>query len=184
MFVGLLCLEQRKGKEAMATPKQVSALKYLIAKNRDGRDLTKRILFLLIEASHGLTKEVSVCLGEDTDGSRDGYTSAEIKDAVDGFEAMESSTCSTHLDAVMKLTGSDFGFSSHVGYPDKKMLFDTALHPRHDGLASYMFWLGKESWGHSGEKIRLLEVSRKELQAIDFSRPGRYPEREGKKKTT
>jgi hypothetical protein len=110
-----------RGRSRRPTPKQIAALKYLITESKDGRDLTKRILFFLIDASKGMTRNVSVGLSQD----REGYTAKEINEAGHGMSSLQSCNCSTHLDELTTLMGCRLGFSLHYGAYDEKGHFST-----------------------------------------------------------
>lgn len=168
----------------MITPEQIAALKYLVANSKDGNDTVKRILFFLINESNGLTENVSVSFFQD----RDGYTSDEINDAARLLGVMESSNCSTYLDEIMTLMGTELRFNTHYGHYDKTGKFDTEgmfpgwkdLAPGHENDRDdiplrYTFWLAEEQYGQSGQGRPLVTPSRQELMAIDLTKPGLYP---------
>lgn len=168
----------------MVTAEQIAALKYLIAMSKDGTDTVRRILFFLINASNGLTEQVSVSFIQD----KDGYTHGEINKAAHALGAMESSNGATHLDEMMRLMGTPLNFSVHYGHYDETGKFDTegmfpglkTLAPGHendrDGMPlRYTYWLAEGMYGHSGQWRPLVTPSREELMAIDLTKPGLYP---------
>lgn len=95
----------------MFTPKQISALRYLIFIAKDGTELSKRVLAFLIESSEGLTKDVCVSLVAD----REGYTADEIVNAGYGFDNMNSCNSTTHLNQILHVMGSELTSSVHYG---------------------------------------------------------------------
>lgn len=95
----------------MITGEQINTLKYLIIIARNGNDLSKRILIFLINQSEALTKEVCLTLVE----NREGYTADEIREAAVGIDAMKGSSYTTHLNELIRLTGSEFRFDLHYG---------------------------------------------------------------------
>src|ERR1700730_10830628 len=115
------CMATPKGRSRRPTPKQIAALKYLIAESKNGTDLTKRILFFLIDASKGMTRNVSVGLSQD----REGYTAKEIHEAGHGMSSLESCNCTTHLNELTTLMGCRRGFSMHYGAYDAEGHFST-----------------------------------------------------------
>lgn len=134
------------------TPKQIEALKYLIIKAKDGNDLLKKIFFVLLAKSEGLTKEVFLTLEEGPDISRETIidTSRNL---------IRSSGGTTHLDELMALMGSELHFSLHFGhYVDGK--------PNKDGSSMrYTFLLSKQMQA-GGEQ---LFVSLDELNAVELT---------------
>jgi len=173
-----------RGRSRRPTPKQIAALKYLITESKDGRDLTKRILFFLIDASKGMTRNVSVGLSQD----REGYTAKEINEAGHGMSSLQSCNCSTHLDELTTLMGCRLGFSLHYGAYDEKGHFSTYGQFAHqdggfDAPMRYTFWLTEEDYGHCGS-VRRLVTSREELEAIKLWKPGLYPSLEAQDHAT
>lgn len=134
------------------TTQQIEALKYLIIKAKDGNDLLKKIFFVLLAKSEGLTKEVFLTLEEGPDISRETIidTSRNL---------IRSSGGTTHLDELMALMGSELHFSLHFGhYVDGK--------PNKDGSSMrYTFLLSKQMQA-GGEQ---LFVSLDELNAIELT---------------
>ncbi len=127
---------------------QIEALKYLVIKSRDGDDLIKKILFLLIEKSHGLSKEVSISVRE-----TEGLSREELDKATNHF--MNSDSKTTHLGALMRLMGSGLNFSSHYGhYNNEGKVDNTGQFPitEEEGKIPrrYTFWLAKELYGRGG----------------------------------
>ncbi len=168
----------------MLTPRQITALRYLIYRSTNGTELSKRILFLLIEASVNFTQEVCLTLVED----REGFTGTEIHEAALGLGAMQSSNCSTFLDQILIAMGSPFCFSVHYGdfNPSRPKPFNC------DGIFEgwpleivsspdmatagmpmrYTFWLAETSYTDSAN---LIVADYDRLNAIDITRPGLYP---------
>jgi hypothetical protein len=168
-------LEQQKRSFLMVTDRQIAALKFLIAKSQDGNDLVRRILTFLINASNGMTEEVSTCL---TAGS-EGYSVDEVAAAGMTHSAMTSANCSTHLDQMMILMGLDFFFSCHYGHYRHDGMFDptgqTGSSPT--SPMRYTFWLARGHYGKSGQGKHVV-ASRAKLEAINLSKPGLYPQME------
>ena len=176
-----------------ATPKQIAALKYLIFIAKDGTELTKRVLAFLIDQSESLTKDVCLTLVENVSG----YSADEINKAVNGFHAMLSCNCTTHLDRIIVAMGGEVLPSYHFGDFDPSRTGDPfnsdgifpgfpeelvcAPKERIPGLVRegmplrYTFWLAK---GHYSRKATLVKATRGELEAIDLQKPGFYPESE------
>jgi len=157
------------------TQKQISALKHLISVARDVPVLTKKILWFLIEASEMITKEVAVTLWE----NRDGFTVEEINEVFMGMKSMRSCNWVVHLDEIMYLLGTDFEFEYHYGHLDPKA--DAGFNSdgqfknvNHEHPTRFTFWLAR---GYSRDAITL-PITKTDLEVIDLSRPGLYPDLE------
>ena len=154
---------------------QVAAVKYLISYAKDGCELGKKLYFFLIDNSEGFTKEVYVTL---TEG--DEFTAEEIREVAREMDAMTSCNCTTHLDAVMKSTGTDFRFNLHYGSYNSDGSFNTDGQIGDSGNARmrYTFWLAPGLYG--AETLSLVEVLvlRKDLEKIDLAKTGLYPDLE------
>jgi hypothetical protein len=162
-------------KAPRVTKKQIAAVKYLIFESQDGSNLAKQILALLLDKSEGLTKQVYITLQQD----REGYTADEIQKAAVTMGGMTSSTCSTHLDEIMDILDTKFEFSIHYGSYEGKTFSSNGIFPGYEGHPlnaplRYTFWLAEKSYGHAGGEIEI-PVSRKELDEIDLTKPGLYP---------
>lgn len=168
----------------MVTPEQIAALKYLITKARDGNETIRLILFFLIDASNGLTEEVSITLTHE----KDGYLSAEIKDAAVSLDMMEGESHTTHLYELMKLMGAELCFSASYGHYDEMERFNTEgafsgykhlapghEHDRDDLPFRITFWLAKKKYGFSEHGKTLMTPSRSVMRAIDLTKPELYP---------
>lgn len=167
----------------MATARQISALKYLIANSKDSKDILKQLLFYLIDGSNGLTEEVSLTLTE----GQYGYTKESVNTAAYGLGNMTSCGGSTHLDAMMKLAGVELNFSVHYGHYEAGKLNTEGMFPGYGDLAPghendrenmplrYTFWLARGSYGHTGQGKPLVTPSLEELSAIDLKKTGLYP---------
>ncbi len=170
----------------MFTPEQIAALRYLIFNAKDGTDLSKQVLAFLIESFAGLTKEVCLSLVAD----REGYTADEIGAAARGVGSMGSGNRATHLDQILCLMGSDFGFSVHYGDFDPTRTGDPfnndgqfpgfSVHQvarpelvREGMPLRYTFWLSRE---HYSRQVALVVATREELERINLKKPGLYPE--------
>ncbi len=167
----------------MITEKQIAALRYVIFKAKNGTELTKRILALLIEKSENMTKEVCVTLVE----YREGYTKQEIDDAAHGLGAMKSCNCTTHINEIMHVLGSGFRFSVHYGDFDptrKKRFCSSGIFsgfPKDvvpmEGLTQeglpmrYTFWLSKEC---CSEEATYVATTREELEKFNLGKSGLY----------
>lgn len=161
----------------MPTTKQIAALKYMIFKAKDGNELSKRILAFLLDQSKGLTKEVRLTLVAD----REGYTGGEIQAAAYGIGVMESCNCTTHVDQLLHVTGSEFLLSFCCGAFDANGADELSgktgqcvgfNSPRRESVnLGYTFWLAKEL---CSQQATLITTTRDELERIDLSRPGLY----------
>ncbi len=173
------------------TQEQIAALKYLIAGSKDGDDLAKQIMWYLIEASNYLSDEVCLTLLED----REGYTSAEIDQAVNGWSRMNSSNCGTHLSQMFTAMGSDFHFDCHYGDYDPErgdevlncagIFAGWPVHKvQHPNLVlegqplRYTFWLCNAYYSRNA---RLVTTSRDQLEQINLRKPGLYPDLESQR---
>jgi hypothetical protein len=157
----------------MITPKQAAALKWFIAKAKNGNVLTKRILIQLINASSNLTQPVSTCLTQDCQG----YSAEEIRAAAKALN-MTASEGALPLAEMMVLMGTDFHFSIQYGHYEDNERFNHIGDPCADGPTEmplrYTFWLAPESCGRSGRGNNIV-VSRQILDSIDISdRHGLY----------
>lgn len=157
----------------------------MIFKAKDGTDLSKKILALLIDRSERLTKEVCLTLVAD----REGYNAEEIDSAAHGLGAMQSCNCSTHLDQLLHLMGSGLQFECHYGdfdpnrdgdpfssagmfagfpremVPDKELIIE--------GMpVRYTFWLSAQIYSR---QATLVVATRENLEQIDLEKPGLYP---------
>lgn len=161
----------------MVTPKQIAALKYLIAKSRDGSEMAKRVIFLLIDQSQGLAEEVSVTFTQD----KDGYTQEEISNVAHAVGALSSSNGSTYMDELMKLMGAKLTFSLHYGHYDESGKYSTEGQfgerpqnaPGHENdrkmPVRYTFWLSMNDYGHDGHVRPVTPPTREELMAIELN---------------
>ncbi len=173
----------------MFTPKQISALRYMIFNAKNGTELSKRVLAFLIESSGEITKEVCLSLVAD----REGYTADEISAAGHGVGSMKSSNGTTHLGQILHVMGSDLRFSFHYGDFDPTRNDDPF---NSDGMFAgcensqvsrpglsregmpmrYTFWLSKQDYS---PQATLIVATREELERIDLKKPGLYPFFEG-----
>lgn len=174
----------------MKSRRQLVALKYLVARSKDGNDIAKRILWALIDGSHGLRESVAISLVAD----REGFSASEIFEA--GMKTSDFLSCngSTHIDQILAAMGTPFRVSVHYGdfdptRPGKTLDCDGMF----AGLASwegatfppgslkqgmpmrYTFWLARENYDRHA---KLLHANRETLLAIDLSRPGLHLETE------
>ncbi len=180
-----------KGK-VMLTSKQIAALKYVIfraEKPVNGGSLAKRIIAFLIDKSEGLTKDVYLTLWQD----RDGFTADEIDQAAHFMGRLQSCNCTTHLDQLLHLAGTDLHFSLHYGNIDLKVehgfdslgifagvpagLTGEKTHPL-NAQTRYTFWLSKEKYSRTATQV---QVTQQELGMIDLRKPGLYPDIENQK---
>ena len=171
----------------MVTSKQIAALRFMIFNAKDGTELSKRILAFLIGQSNELTKEVCLTLV----ANREGYTADQISKAAYGVGNMRSGGGTTHLDEILDVMGSEFGFSVHYGDFDPTRTGDpfncdgqfAALR----NLASSVsdpgtlregmplrctFWFSKQNYSR---EAALVIATREELEQIDLTRSGLYP---------
>lgn len=158
------------------TEKQIAAVKYLIFRSNMGTDATKRLLAFLLDASKGLTEQVSLTLIE----GREGYSREEIKQMGVEVHDMQSSNGSLHLSEIMAAMGSEFSFSCHYGHYDGQLLNSTG---GGDSPMRYTFWLATGRYGKSGKGVHLAP-SRRELEMIDLSKPGLHPNLENLRLTS
>lgn len=170
----------------MLTDKQISALRYLIFKSKDGNELTKKILAFLVEQSHGLSEEVCLTLVED----REGYTAEEIRDAAVGVDEMLSSNRRTHLHEILQAMGRNFRFCIHYGDYDPtrdgdpfnsdgqfagatKEQVGGEVNLLREGMPiRFTFWCAKDFYSRTA---KLVKVTREFLDQIDIAKPGLYP---------
>jgi hypothetical protein len=168
----------------MFTPTQITALKYLIFKAKNGTELTKRVLMFLLVQSEGLAREVCLSLVE----GREGYSSDEIHAAGLGVGAMQSCNCTTHLDAMMALMGCDLHFNFHYGDFDSTRV-DEPLN--NDGQFAgfresqvsrpelvqkgapmrYTFWFSRQDYSRDAT---LVFATREQLEKIDLTESSFY----------
>ena len=142
---------------------QIAALKYLIAKSKDASELSKQVMFYLIDQSEGFSKEVAISFS----GRTGDYSNEEAMDIVFGVHDMESSNGSTHLDALMKLSGCVFTFSQHGGHY-KKGIFNART-------TGGTVWLSKNNYGHNTNELIILPTPKKdEIQKINLKKNGLY----------
>jgi hypothetical protein len=174
----------------MVTTKQIAALKYLVAASKHGNDTAKRVIWFLIDKSNRLSKEVCVTLTQ----GQEGYSAEEIDEIVRTLHGITSCNGTTHLNEIFKVTGTDFVFDLHYGHFGSDGSFDTSgmfpgapthmvLDPKLTILNQprrYTFWLSKKMYSKSAERI---PVTRKEIKAIDLSKPGLYLAFEGQRRT-
>lgn len=161
----------------MVTPKQIEALKYLVAKSKDGSDLAKRVIFFLIDQSQGLTEEVSISFIQD----RGGFTREELSSVAHAVGSFTSSNGSTHLHALMSLMGAELNFSLHYGHCDELGAFSAEgmfgerpkNAPGHENdrkmPCRYTFWLSKNDYGHDGQARPVTPPTLEELMAIKLT---------------
>lgn len=169
----------------MAGQKQISALKYFIYKSKDCPDLTKRVVWYLIDQSAQLTEEVCLTLYADClVWQRD-----EVEQAARGMHDLQSSNGTTHLHALLSLMGCDLDFSYHYGDYDptrsddpfssagqfagwdrSKVQDDDVI--REGMPLRYTFWLARDSYSRTA---KLVFPKRVELETIDLASPGLYP---------
>ena len=169
----------------MFTSKQIAALRYMSFNAKNGTELSKRVLALLIESSEELTKEVCTSLVAD----REGYTADEISAAGHGVGNMESCNGTTHIDQILHAMGSELSFSVHYGDFDPTRTDDPfntdgmfagwdRSQVSRDGLISegmplrYTFWLSKKNYSR---QAKLVVATREELDQINLEKPGLYP---------
>lgn len=168
----------------MFTREQIAALKYLIFNSKDGNDLVKQVMALLIDKSEGLTKSVCFSLVE----NREGYSAKEISDVAYSFGSMQSANCTTHIDQVLRAMDSELVFSVHYGDfdPNRKDKFsnDGQFEGLDESLVAtpgsvlkgmpmrYTFWLAKSAFFLDAEHI---EMSKEALEEINLNKPGLYP---------
>lgn len=167
----------------MITDRQIAALKYLISATKDGNPTVKQIMYFLIDQSEGLTKEVCVTLTQ----NREGFTADEINHDAHKMSGLGSCNCNTHIHQIMIAMGTEFGFSVHYGGHGEDGKFDTSGMfpgaPKHmvmdekltilDAPMRYTYWLAK---GFYSRTAKVIPVTRAELEAIDLSKPGLYPD--------
>jgi hypothetical protein len=172
----------------MVTEKQVAALKYLIAASKYGNDTAKSIFFFLLDKSERLSKQVYVTFTQGLEG----YTGGEIDKAARSISGMHSCNCTTHIDQIMIAMGTAHRFSVHYGHFDHDGKYDTSgmfpglpqdmvSDPKLtvlDAPCRYTFWLAPGSYSKSAER---LTTTRQELETIDLSRPGLYPDIENQR---
>lgn len=169
----------------MTTPKQIAALKYLIFKQGNICNPSKQVLVFLLDQSSGLEEEVCVTVTED----HDGYNADEINLLAHHVGCMQSVNGTLHLNEVMQAMGTDFIFSLHYGDFDPNRPGDKfssagqfAGGHRHQVLdpssiqegmpMRYTFWLSRTAYT---SESRFVQVSRKQLERIDTTKPGLYP---------
>ncbi len=147
----------------MHTPKQIAALKYLIAAARFTRDprleLVKKIFWYLIDQSRGLSHDVCIILKEE-----EGYIPETIEAIGNLATSMNRSGYNVHLNEIMTAMNSELRFSvlsGCVGNP-----------PASENDTSYTIWLSKQAYFKNAE---ILRVDRATLQGIDLGKPGLYP---------
>jgi hypothetical protein len=133
----------KKNDNFMITEKQLQALKYLIIKSKDASDFSKRICFFLLDKSDLLTKPVCTTIIENKEISRE-----QVNDFNHGNHDMRSFGGSTHLHALMGVTGSPFYFSGHCGHYSKGGLWDTT-----SDEYSGTIWLSPISYDHHAHKL-------------------------------
>ncbi len=169
----------------MFTANQIAALKYLILVSRVGTELSKRVMYFLIDQSKGLTEEVCLSLVED----REGYNADEISAAGYGTGAMMSANCGVHLNEVLLAMGSTLHFCIRYGDFDPSRVGDpfnidgqfaglpserVAGTTERPGLVAegmplrYTFWLSKTNYSR---KARYVSVSREELEKVELTKP-------------
>jgi hypothetical protein len=161
----------------MATDKQIAALKYLITKSKQGNDLVKKILWLLIDASENLTRPVSISLVE----KESGFTADELRSAAISWKTMVSCNLTTHLHALCELAGTNLFFSAHYGAYEESGEFSTEgmfsgipremasghENDRDNMPVRYTFWLAEKTYGHSGQG-HPVKATREEIETIDI----------------
>lgn len=167
----------------MTTKRQIAALKYLISAAKDGNPRVKQIMYFLIDRSERLTKEVCVTLTQDCEG----FTGNEIDRDARKMSSLASRNCSTHIDQIMIALGTKFRFCVHYGNFGNDGKFDTSgMFP---GMSKnlvldekltilnapmrYTYWLASDYYSKTAKTI---PVTRAELDAIDISKPGLYPD--------
>lgn len=138
---------------------QIEALKYLILQSKNADELAKRVLFLLIEKSNGLTEDVSITLWESGDLPRE-----EIASAV--RHTMNSVHGTTHLSELLALSGSNMDFTLHYGhYVDDK--FDNTGQMGGDHQLRYTFWLARGLYDDNGPG-KHIPFSLAELRSVEL----------------
>ena len=165
-----------RGLQAMFTDKQIASLKYLIFRSKIASVTAKQLVALLIDPSEKLTREVHITLNQD----QNGYTEEEVRQIGRSVDTFNSCNCDTHLTQILHAMGAELGFSLHYGHY-RGNSFDTS--GQFDGSASmsYTFWLAKEMYGRGYEGKEIF-VAREDIEAIDISKPGLYPELENQPK--
>lgn len=157
----------------MITPKQIAALKYLVSKSLNGTDLMKRIIFLMIDSSKGLSVPVSITIMEIING----YSRREIQAAILSLEAMNSCNENTHLNEMLALAGSDFLFTVHYGHYegdkfDSEGMFHGCDIPGYknerDRPLRYTIWFAKGHYGQSGKGKFLKTPASDEIKKISL----------------
>lgn len=164
------------------TEKQISALRYLVARARLDPNkqaistLVRQLVWHLITASEGLTKTVFITLHQETGD----FTPDEINQIAWTAGALNSENSSTYLGALLKLMGTEVHFNLHYGAFTPEGVFNSDgqfAHQdgHHDAPMRYTFWLGSvpslETPGPDRVEVR---VTRTELEAIDIMQDGLY----------
>lgn len=169
----------------MFKSKQIVALKYMIFRSKDGNELSKQVLALLVDSSERLTKDVCLSLVAD----REGYTIDEISTVVSGVGEMQNSYGTTHINEILDVMGSKLKFSYHYGDFDPSRTDDSfncdgqfAGHSEskvsRPGLVRegmplrYTFWLSKDDYSR---QATLVVATREDLEQINLKKPGLYP---------
>ena len=152
----------------------------MIANSYDGNRFLKQMIWIMIDRSCGLSREVGLSLIEGSE-----YEPKEINVHSHMFSEFTSSNCFTHLNQLMTLAGSTFIFSVHYGayegkefntlgiFPGSKPPLTRVAHPV-DAPMRYTFWLAKGYYGECG-KPSMIRVKRSEIESVDLSRPGLMP---------
>lgn len=150
--------------------KQVAALKYLIYKSRYGSMFLKQILFLLINGSANLTKDVYFTFGQGSE-----YRNEEVSGHAQTMLGMLVSNQTTLLNDLLTLAGRNYKFSIDYGCYDNQGKFSDLVAAK--PTIVYTIWLSREYHGKNCQPTKI-EASREEIESIQIFKTGLYPELE------
>lgn len=141
----------------MINKKQVDALKYLILRSKDASELTKKILFFLLEQSNLLRKAVYTSVVE----TKDGFSKENAIETYNGVHDMKSSQAFTHLNEIMVAMGSDFLFYVHAGAYQADGEFK-----EYEKILSYTVWLSDKRYDGTAKRIDIKKDTLDEMVLV------------------
>lgn len=147
------------------TPKQIAALRYIIAQSRDMCELSKKIAIFLLNHVYEEDPEFSGVGVKFILSPGEEFTEREVQLSLSGFHDVRSSRGSTHLSVIFDAVGI------HHFRLFQRQEGESGGWARGSGCFAFC---DTDKWS----EVEEIFVSREQIEAIDILRPGLYPESE------
>lgn len=148
----------------MITPKQISILKSMVYSYPNVTDLFKKIAVILIDNSNSLRRGARITL----EHNREGYSKNQIMEAASSMHSVTSpNEVVFNLNSVVALLGTPLRFCYHHG-----SFGDPNRHRGPNHVGAYTFWLERHNRRTYSRRVKLVSVTREELEATNITITG------------